>query len=81
MKLRIDEPISKFRACANCHKAIPKSSQSEYCPSCYAEKRYKEIKEYILDNDVTELEVADRFGISVSQVKEWIREGRIEYKK
>lgn len=81
MKLRIDEPISRFKACIICHKAIPKSSQSEYCPSCYAENRYREIKEYILANDVTELEVADHFDISVAQVKQWINEGRIEYKK
>ena len=39
------------------------------------------VRSYIRDNDVNEFMVAKEFGIPVSKVKEWIRQGRIEYKE
>ena len=39
------------------------------------------VRNYIRENDVNEFGVAAHFGIPVSRVKAWIREGRIEYKE
>ena len=41
---------------------------------------FQEVKEYIRANDVTEYDVASHFNLPLQQVKQWIREGRIEYK-
>ena len=50
------------------------------CPSCIEQKLFREVKEYIRENDVNEYDVAQHFHIPHMQVKKWIREGRIEYK-
>ena len=42
---------------------------------------FREVKEYIRANDVNAYDVADHFHIPLHQVKEWIREGRIEYRE
>ncbi len=39
------------------------------------------VRNYIRENDVNEFGVAAHFGIPISRVKAWIREGRIEYKE
>ena len=39
-----------------------------------------EVKDYIRANDVKENDVAEHFGIPVSKVRRWIKEGRIQYK-
>ena len=44
------------------------------------EELYAEVKEYILHNNVTEMEVAETFGIPLKQVRAWIKDGRIDYR-
>ena len=42
---------------------------------------FAEVKDYIRENDVKEIDVAEHFGIPVSKVRRWIKEGRIQYKE
>lgn len=39
------------------------------------------MRDYIRANTVNEYEVAEHFHIPLRQIKEWIREGRIEYRE
>jgi hypothetical protein len=42
---------------------------------------FNEVKEFIRSrNDVNENDVAEKFDIPVSKVRDWIKEGRIQYK-
>lgn len=40
---------------------------------------FRNVRDYIRANTVNEYEVAEHFHIPLRQIKEWIREGRIEY--
>ena len=42
---------------------------------------FREVKMYIRENDVTEHDVAEHFDLPLRRVKQWIRDGRIEYKQ
>lgn len=43
--------------------------------------QFREIREYVREHDVNEFQLAETFGIPLRQVKQWIREGRLEYKE
>ena len=69
-------------ACPQCGRILPASyPNGEICPSCKEMNLFAEVREYIRDNDVNEFEVAIHFNIPRMKVKEWIEEGRIEYKE
>lgn len=55
--------------------------RDEICPECKDLNLFAEVKDYIRENDVKEIDVADHFGIPVAKVRRWIREGRIQYKE
>ncbi len=67
--------------CSGCKKLLPKEYEFEKCPFCIENDLFKEVREYIRANDVTEYDVAEAFEIPVSRVKEWISQGRIQYKQ
>ena len=65
--------------CKRCGKLLPKSWTDDFCEICQEANLFDEVRDYIRDNNVTEREVAEYFGISRAKVKEWIRDGRVEY--
>ena len=67
--------------CAWCHCPIPIDSETEFCKNCEASMQFREIREYVREHDVNEFQLAETFGIPLRQVKQWIREGRLEYKE
>ena len=67
--------------CAWCHCPIPIDSETEFCKNCEASMQFREIREYVREPDVNEFQLAETFGIPLRQVKQWIREGRLEYKE
>jgi len=69
-----------FNQSENCHRPLPSAYQETLCPVCKEQLLFHEVKDFIRENDVNEYQVAEHFKIPVRQVKEWIREGRIEYK-
>lgn len=68
------------RYCVNCGRPLPASRMKSLCEQCEADAIYKDVKEYVRDNDVNEYQVADHFDISVDVVRKWIREGYMSYK-
>ena len=67
--------------CKSCKRPLPKDYAQDLCTRCQEIQLFHDVKDYIRSNDVNEYEVADHFNIPLRQVKEWIREGRIEYKE
>lgn len=68
------------RYCRNCGRPLPASRMKSLCEQCEADAIYKDVKEYVRENDVNEYQVADHFDISVDAVRKWIREGYMSYK-
>lgn len=69
-----------YKQCEFCNRPLPIKYEFDLCPRCQENKLFEDVREYIRGNDVNEFEVATHFGISVRKVRDWIREGRIEYK-
>ena len=67
--------------CAWCHRPLKEDSESDLCPGCQESMRFREVREYVRKHNVNEFQLAETFGIPLRQVKQWIREGRLEYKE
>lgn len=73
--------FNKYKYCEFCGRPLPKHYEGNLCPNCQEAQLFRNVKEYIRSNVVNEYEVAEHFQIPLRQVKEWIRDGRIEYRK
>ncbi|MCI8448072.1 MAG: hypothetical protein HFH30_06670 [Eubacterium sp.] len=67
--------------CSWCHCPIPEDSENDLCKNCQASMEFREIRDYVREHDVNEFQLAEIFEIPLRQVKQWIREGRLEYKE
>lgn len=70
----------KRKTCSQCGRYLDILYPKDLCPICEEMNLFSEVKEYIRSNDVKEMDVVDHFGIPLRKVREWIREGRIQYK-
>ncbi|MDK2934468.1 MAG: hypothetical protein PWP27_2278 [Clostridiales bacterium] len=72
----------EVRNCAKCGKIFTNGlSQSILCPMCRKqdEKEFKRVKEYLYQNPCTNiLEVSTALGISISKLRRYLREERLE---
>lgn len=68
------------KECQSCHRTMPLKYPEDLCPSCKEIELFSQVKDFIRSNDVNEYAVASHFNIPVRKVKEWIHEGRIEYR-
>lgn len=68
------------KVCKRCKRKLHELYKEELCPECLEFEIFIEVKDYIRANDVKENDVAEHFGIPVSKVRRWIKEGRIQYK-
>ena len=78
LERKTDENVHE---CKQCGRILNKMYRDEICPECKDLNLFAEVKDYIRENDVKEIDVADHFGIPVAKVRRWIREGRIQYKE
>ena len=72
--------FSNIRECERCKRPLPEKYDRLLCPMCEEQELFERVKLYIRENDVNEYQVSEEFGIPLSKVKGWIKEGRIEYK-
>lgn len=70
-----------YNYCKGCGRGLSPKYTGEFCPLCIEAQLFDAVREFIRANDVNEYDVAARFGIPIRQVKQWIKEGRIEYKE
>lgn len=76
-----DGLFNNYKQCNFCGRPLPLNYEEDTCPTCKEYQLFHEVKEYIRENDVNEYMVSKHFHIPLRQVKEWIREGRIEYRQ
>lgn len=70
------------RNCKNCGRLFNYLSGPSICPVCRSEadKKFAQVKEYIRENPgVTIQMVADDNEVSVQQIRQWVREERLEF--
>ncbi len=68
------------KVCNNCGRRLIRESVNGLCPMCAEQELFCEVRDYIRANDVKDYDVAEKFGIPLAKVKEWIKQGRIQYK-
>ncbi len=73
--------FENHRLCKSCGRRLSLNYEGDFCPVCQDLNLFHEVRDYIRSNDVNEYQVANHFQIPLKKVKEWIREGRIEYRK
>ena len=71
--------LENAKECTICHRLISTKFEGDICRACQEEMLFSKVKEYIRSNRVNEYMVADHFKIPLKKVKNWIKEGRIEY--
>ncbi len=70
------------RNCRNCGKLFNYLSGPHICPACREalEEKFKEVKKYIQDHKgVTIPEVSEACEVDPQQIRQWIREERLEF--
>jgi RNA polymerase subunit RPABC4/transcription elongation factor Spt4 len=68
--------------CRSCKKLFTYITGDRLCPACKTElaEKYQMTKQYIEDNPDTEAAVvAEKCGVSLKQIKRWVREGQLEF--
>ncbi|NLK99520.1 MAG: flagellar protein [Clostridiales bacterium] len=70
------------RNCRNCGKLFNYIHGPHLCPTCVKalDDKFEEVKEYVYDHPRVDMqEVSEVFDISISQIKQWIREERLSF--
>lgn len=73
--------FGNMKHCNHCQKPLSLEYEGELCPICEENELFSRVKEFIRSRDVTEYDVVEEFDIPLRKVKNWIKEGRIEYKE
>lgn len=75
-----EKNFKEQKLCTQCSRHLDERYPEDICPVCKEMNLFAEVKEYIRENDVKEMDVAEKFDIPVSKVRGWIRDGRIQYR-
>lgn len=70
----------EIRNCKHCGKLF-NYTDKPLCPECIKarEEQFQEVKKYIRDNPTVGIaEVAENTGVTVNQIRQWIRQERLE---
>ena len=71
----------EVQTCSRCRKFFNYIGGERICPACKeeVEKEFQKVKEYIRDNKgASVLEVSRECEVSERQIREWVREERLE---
>lgn len=71
---------NKYKFCASCNRMLSVNYPDDLCPGCLDRVLFDEVRDFVRSNEVNEYDVAAHFDIPVRIVRDWIHEGRIEYK-
>lgn len=72
----------EVRNCRSCSRLFNYIGGPNICPACReeVEKKYQMVKDYVRDNPGTTIQaIADENDVSPQQIKQWIREERLEF--
>ena len=71
----------EVQTCSRCRKFFNYIGGERICPACKeeVEKEFQKVKEYIRDNrSATVIQVAKECEVSEKQIRQWVREERLE---
>ena len=74
----------EVRNCRGCGKIYNYSKGVYFCPACRdsLEKKFAEVKDYLYDHPKSPIqEVSEACDVSGDQIRQWIREERLELSK
>lgn len=74
----------ELQVCKHCRRIFNSHSGSNVCPNCGAglDAAFKIVKRYIRSHpDASIVEVSEACEMSMEQIRQWIKEERIEYTK
>lgn len=74
----------EVQVCKHCRRLFQSVSGSNVCPNCYVglEADFKTVKRYIRSHpNSTIVEVAEACEMEMAQIRQWIKDERIEYTK
>lgn len=71
---------SNYKECIQCKRFMSVRYIPNICPICEEINLFREVRDYIRENEVNAFQVADKFNLPLEKVKTWIRCGKIEYK-
>ena len=66
-----EEDKGAYKYCKNCGRVLSPTYEAELCPTCEENQLFDKVRDYIRKNDVTEMQVAEHFGIPQKKVKAW----------
>lgn len=72
----------EVRNCKGCGRLFNYLSGPPLCPTCVAEldAKFDDVKEYVYNHPGAGVqEVSEEMGVSVQQIKQWIREERLSF--
>jgi hypothetical protein len=68
----------KGKACQICGKRLPGSYEGDECSECRERKLFFEVRDFIWNNEVSEVQLAQAFDIPQRKIRQWINEGKIQ---
>lgn len=74
----------EVRNCRKCRRLFNYLGGINLCPVCKdeLEKAFLDVRDYIRDNPGSNLpEIGEETGVDVQQIRDWIKEGRLELSK
>lgn len=72
----------EVRNCKGCGKIFNYLSGPPLCPTCAKalDTKFQEVKEYVYDHPRVDMqEVSEVFEVSITQIKQWIRDERLSF--
>ena len=73
----------KIKNCRECGHIFEYIAGPQVCPSCYKanEKKFKEVRDFIYDHENATISiVSEACDVSERQLRQWVREERLELK-
>ena len=67
--------------CEECNRPLPNNYNHSLCPVCEENQLFGMVKEYVRTHNVNEFELSKTLQIPLFKSRNWIKEGRMEYKE
>lgn len=74
-------PVMEVRNCRTCRRLFNYLGGPNICPDCkdQLERKFAQVKNYVFDNPAASMQdIADENEVSLNQIRDWIKEGRLE---
>ena len=71
----------RYKYCKVCNRTMRWDYDGDTCPACIENELFSRVRDYVRTHEANEYDVSAHFKIPISQVRNWIKAGRMEYKE